>query len=164
LAVPKRKSSNVCAPAFAQAALLFALLRGRPRAQASKRGGLAAQLEDVLRYTSFLGAFAGVFVAVDEALATCFGNKKWASVLFVIGRVAGLSMLLCTVKRCVTYRVQDSCMSRAPQPPSESHVCDLRTSKWRAALAGAAAGPTILLTGCVRHHPAWKHELTVICG
>lgn len=60
-----------------QAALLFALLGRRKRSQPSARkGGPAQHLQDVLRYTSFLGAFAGVFVAVDEGLAACFGNKK----------------------------------------------------------------------------------------
>jgi enoyl-CoA hydratase/carnithine racemase len=34
------------------------------------------QVQDTLRYTAFLGAFAGVYVAVDEGLAALFGNKR----------------------------------------------------------------------------------------
>jgi hypothetical protein len=36
------------------------------------------QVKDTLRYTAFLGAFAGVYVAVDEGLAALFGNKRCA--------------------------------------------------------------------------------------
>jgi hypothetical protein len=36
------------------------------------------QVQDTLRYTAFLGAFAGVYVAVDEGLAALFGNKRCA--------------------------------------------------------------------------------------
>jgi hypothetical protein len=36
------------------------------------------QVRDTLRYTAFLGAFAGVYVAVDEGLAALFGNKRCA--------------------------------------------------------------------------------------
>lgn len=66
-----------------QAALLFALLARRRKAQQAKRGGLGAQLSDTLRYTTFLGTFAGVYVAVDEGLAALFGNKRCVTAAFL---------------------------------------------------------------------------------
>ncbi|CAL5223327.1 g5824 [Coccomyxa viridis] len=51
--------------------------------------------KDTLRYTGFLGAFAGVFVSVDEGLAAVFGperTKRWRA--FVAGALAGPAILL----------------------------------------------------------------------
>mmetsp|Transcript_5717 Transcript_5717/g.16345 ORF Transcript_5717/g.16345 Transcript_5717/m.16345 type:complete len:591 (+) Transcript_5717:231-2003(+) len=83
-------------------AFLFALVARRRKVQQARRGSLSAQWRDALRYTSFLGAFAGIYVSVDEGIAALFGNR--------------------------------------------------RTAGWRAAVAGAAAGPTILLTGPKTRH------------
>ncbi|CAL8462877.1 g2411 [Coccomyxa elongata] len=60
-------------------------------------------IADTLRYTGFLGAFAGIYVSVDEGIAALFGKE--------------------------------------------------RTARWRAFVAGALAGPSLLLTGPkTRHH------------
>ena len=87
------------------------------------------------RYTSFLGAFAGVYVAVDEGIAAMFGNKKWG---------ASSPLLLPVWAR----EQADACGLALPSTEHCAHrdrFC--RTSKWRAAVAGGAAAPTILLTG-----------------
>lgn len=83
-------------------AFVFALVARRRKAQQARRGNLRRQVQDTLRYTSFLGVFAGLYVSVDEGIAAIFGNR--------------------------------------------------RTSGWRAAVAGAVAGPAILLTGPKARH------------
>lgn len=49
------------------------------RSQNSESFVAGLQVRDTLRYTAFLGAFAGVYVAVDEGLAAFFGNKRCAA-------------------------------------------------------------------------------------
>ena len=46
----------------------------------------SVQVRDTLRYTAFLGAFAGVYVAVDEGLAALFGNERCAELLTLYRR------------------------------------------------------------------------------
>ena len=87
----------------------------------------SVQVRDTLRYTAFLGAFAGVYVAVDEGLAALFGNERCAELLTSYRRV--------------------SCGSSWVAAADERPDVTCSTSKWRAAAAGLAAGPTILLTG-----------------
>ena len=41
---------------------------------------LREMLKESLRYTAFLGTFAGVYVAVDEGIAALFGKRRCASV------------------------------------------------------------------------------------
>ena len=68
----------------AQVSQLFGLLlRGR---QQRKRGGptLVELLRETLRYTAFLGSFAGVFVAVDEGIASLFGKKRCCALILGI--------------------------------------------------------------------------------
>jgi hypothetical protein len=52
--------------------LSYLIKRKRPSAPTP----LPDMLSDTLRYTSFLGAFAGIFVAVDEGIAALFG-REW---------------------------------------------------------------------------------------
>lgn len=111
-----------------QAALLFALLARRRKAQQAKRGGLAAQVRDTLRYTAFLGAFAGVYVAVDESLAALFGNKRW-----VLPRAAVLHFGLLSQRK------------HAPCGCEQSGPCFSQDIK----VAGGSGGP-----GSRAHHPA----------
>ena len=54
--------------------LLFALILRRKRGNRSQ--SLSEVFQDTLRYTGFLGAFAGVFVSVDEGLAAVFGPER----------------------------------------------------------------------------------------
>ncbi|KAK9825197.1 hypothetical protein WJX81_006470 [Elliptochloris bilobata] len=83
--------------------LLFSLLNAARRRRKARLQSLQGMLKESLRYTAFLGSFAGVYVAVDEGIAALFGKQ--------------------------------------------------RSSDWRAFVAGAAAGPSILLTGPkARHH------------
>ncbi|KAL2503838.1 Mitochondrial import inner membrane translocase subunit Tim17/Tim22/Tim23 family protein [Abeliophyllum distichum] len=77
-------------------------LRRRRSLPSSKKVEMASISEDVilalketLRYGLFLGAFAGIFVSVDEIIAALGGHRrtaKWRSLL--AGAIAGPSMLL----------------------------------------------------------------------
>lgn len=60
---------------------MFALVARRRKVQQARRGSLSAQLRDTLRYTSFLGAFAGIYVSVEEGIAALFGNRRRATIL-----------------------------------------------------------------------------------
>ncbi|KAK9821013.1 hypothetical protein WJX74_000943 [Apatococcus lobatus] len=82
--------------------LLLAVISRRSRAKRSRSLLLSEAIADTRRYTTFLGAFVGVIVAVDEGLAALFGKQ--------------------------------------------------RTARWRALVAGLAAGPTLLLTGRKQRH------------
>ncbi len=53
---------------------LFGLILRRKRSTRSQ--SLSEVFQDTLRYTGFLGAFAGVFVSVDEGLAAVFGPER----------------------------------------------------------------------------------------
>lgn len=53
--------------------LLYYLMR---RKRPSAPTPLSEMLSDTLRYTGFLGAFAGLFVALDEGIAAVFGTKR----------------------------------------------------------------------------------------
>ena len=86
---------------------------------------LREMLKESLRYTAFLGSFAGVYVAVDEGTAALFGKRRCASVAF-----CAASTYCCNA-------------------PGVDAAVLLRTSHWRAFVAGAAAGPSVLLTGCL---------------
>ena len=86
---------------------------------------LREMLKESLRYTAFLGSFAGLYVAVDEGIAALFGKRRCASVVCCAART-----------RCCFVRTADPAVL-------------LRTSHWRAFVAGAAAGPSVLLTGCL---------------
>ena len=55
---------------------MFALVARRQKVQRARRGSLSSQLRDTMRYTSFLGAFAGIYVSVDEGIAALFGNRR----------------------------------------------------------------------------------------
>ena len=109
-------------------------LRRRRAAAAGARPGLAAVLEDTLRYAAFLGGFAGVFVAADEIIALLGGKKRWAA-RGCWELTWGLGAAACAA--C-------SAALLSPLHP--------RTSAWRALVAGAFAGPTILLTGSAETH------------
>eukprot|EP00899_Mesostigma_viride_P008767 jgi/Mesvir1/17892/Mv12962-RA.2 len=87
--------------------LVVVLLKRRKKAAAvnldKKAGALAAGVgKEVLRYGAFLASFSGLYVVVDELLATIFGRQ--------------------------------------------------RSDRWRSAIAGAAAGPCLLLTGAKSKH------------
>jgi hypothetical protein len=87
---------------------------------------LGDRLRDTARWAAFLGSFAGVFVAFDEGIAHVFGKARCNCNL--------------TCKTCFWTSVQKTnCHDR--------QLSFRRTAKWRAAAAGAAAGPTLLLTG-----------------
>ena len=53
---------------------LFALILRRKRGNRAQT--ISEVFQDTLRYTGFLGAFAGVFVSVDEGLAALFGPER----------------------------------------------------------------------------------------
>jgi len=53
---------------------IFALISARKRRTRSQ--SISEVFQDTLRYTGFLGAFAGVFVSVDEGLAALFGPER----------------------------------------------------------------------------------------
>ena len=72
------------------------------RARAGAPPALVSALTDTIRYASFLGAFAGTYVAVDEGLAAWLGKES--------------------------------------------------TAAWRAAAAGAAAAPSVLILGPKTRH------------
>jgi hypothetical protein len=54
--------------------ITFALISARKRSTRSQ--SISEVLKDTLRYTGFLGAFAGIFVTVDEGLAAVFGPER----------------------------------------------------------------------------------------
>ncbi|CAK0784870.1 hypothetical protein CVIRNUC_008075 [Coccomyxa viridis] len=73
--------------------IIFSLISARRRVKRPQP--ISEALQDTLRYTGFLGAFAGVFVSVDEGLAAIFGaerTKRWRA--FVAGALAGPAILL----------------------------------------------------------------------
>lgn len=53
---------------------IFSIISRRRRG--SRPQQLTDMLVDTLRYTGFLGAFAGIFVSVDEAIAVIFGKER----------------------------------------------------------------------------------------
>ena len=127
---------------------LFALVLRRKRSSRSQ--SLSEVFQDTLRYTGFLGAFAGVFVSVDEGLAAVFGPER-CSFSFVS------LQSICT---CGAHAfLWGTCMS------SDTFHVIPRTKRWRAFVAGALAGPAILLTGYALTH-AHKVALLQIraCG
>ena len=54
--------------------IIFSLISARRRVKRPQP--ISEVLQDTLRYTGFLGAFAGVFVSVDEGLAAMFGAER----------------------------------------------------------------------------------------
>lgn len=56
--------------------LLLAVISRRSRTKRSRSLSLSEAVADTQRYTTFLGAFAGVIVAVDEGIAACFGKQR----------------------------------------------------------------------------------------
>lgn len=54
---------------------IFSLILRRKRN--ARPSPLSEMYADTLRYTGFLGAFAGIFVTVDEGLAAIFGKERW---------------------------------------------------------------------------------------
>ena len=56
--------------------LLLAVISRRSRAKRSRSLSLSDAVADTRRYTTFLGAFAGVIVAVDEGIAALFGKQR----------------------------------------------------------------------------------------
>lgn len=54
--------------------ILFSLISARRRVKRPQP--ISEMLQDTLRYTGFLGAFAGIFVSVDEGLAAVFGAER----------------------------------------------------------------------------------------
>ena len=104
--------------------LLFSLLNAARRRRKARLQSLREMLKESLRYTAFLGSFAGVYVAVDEGIAALFGKRRCASVACGAASTG-----------CCGVCIADAAVL-------------LRTSHWRAFVAGAAAGPSVLLTGC----------------
>jgi hypothetical protein len=60
--------------------IIFALISARKRSTRSQ--SISEVFQDTLRYTGFLGAFAGIFVTVDEGLAAIFGAERCEFVTF----------------------------------------------------------------------------------
>lgn len=58
--------------------LLFSLLNAARRRRKARLQSLQDMLKESLRYTAFLGSFAGVYVAVDEGIAALFGKQRCA--------------------------------------------------------------------------------------
>ena len=56
--------------------LLFGILIRSRRRSRAKGLTLLEQLTDTLRYTAFLGSYAGVFVSLDEGIASVFGKQR----------------------------------------------------------------------------------------
>ena len=54
--------------------IIFALISARKRSTRSQ--SISEVFQDTLRYTGFLGAFAGIFVTVDEGLAAIFRPER----------------------------------------------------------------------------------------
>jgi len=83
------------------------------------------KLQDTARYAAFLATYSGTFVAVDEGIAALFGKRRFT--LF--------SGICCMATLC----------DRAQYKLIVHDIC--RTAAWRAYAAGAAAGPSLMLTG-----------------
>ena len=58
--------------------LLFSLLNAARRRRKARLQSLREMLKESLRYTAFLGSFAGLYVAVDEGIAALFGKQRCA--------------------------------------------------------------------------------------
>jgi len=58
--------------------LLFSLLNAARRRRKAQMQSLRDMLKESLRYTAFLGSFAGVYVAVDESIAALLGKRRCA--------------------------------------------------------------------------------------
>jgi hypothetical protein len=56
---------------------IFSIISRRRRV--GRHQQLLDMLADTLRYTGFLGAFAGIFVSVDEAIAAIFGKERYVT-------------------------------------------------------------------------------------
>jgi len=122
--------------------LLFSLLNAARRRRKAQMQSLRDMLKESLRYTAFLGSFAGVYVAVDESIAALLGKRRCAP------RTGALAQLLrCLLVAMVAVAAVWPADSKQPAH-SPTHLFQRRTSHWRAFVAGAAAGPSILLTGC----------------
>eukprot|EP00884_Botryococcus_braunii_P003174 jgi/Botrbrau1/12858/Bobra.0188s0001.1 len=75
--------------------LLLALLVKKRRQKRARARNVLAMARDTLRYTAFLGSFAGVYVCVDEGIAAVLGKKRTASWrAFAAGLTAGPTILL----------------------------------------------------------------------
>lgn len=75
--------------------LLLALLVKKRRQKRARARNVLAMARDTLRYTAFLGSFAGVSVCVDEGIAAVLGKKRTASWrAFAAGLAAGPTILL----------------------------------------------------------------------
>ena len=86
-----------------------------------------ALLHALIRYTAFLASVGGIYVAVDEGLATLLGKDRQ-------GEHGIYSPFL------------------PPMPGSIfASSCD-RTSRWRSLMAGAVAGQMLVLTGSKPRH------------
>ena len=57
--------------------LLLAVISRRSRARRSSSLSFSEAIADTRRYTTFLGAFSGVVVAVDEGIAALFGKQRY---------------------------------------------------------------------------------------
>ena len=117
---------------------LFALVLRRKRSTRSQ--SLSEVFQDTLRYTGFLGAFAGVFVSVDEGLAAVFGPERCCP-------------------PSVSLQLMATCRAYVILRRSLTDSITFRTKRWRAFVAGALAGPAILLTGYVQTH---EHEIALL--
>ena len=56
--------------------LLLAMISRRSRAKRTRSLSLSEALADTRRYTTFLAAFSGIIVAVDEGIAAVFGKQR----------------------------------------------------------------------------------------
>ncbi len=104
---------------------LFGLIMKWRKQQGARSLNFWSKLQDTARYAAFLATYSGTFVAVDEGIAALFGKRRFT--LF--------SGICCMATLC----------DRAQYKLIVHDIC--RTAAWRAYAAGAAAGPSLMLTG-----------------
>ncbi|POO03979.1 Transmembrane protein [Trema orientale] len=122
--------------------ILARLRRRKALASLRKEGvitnseAIVTALKETLRYGLFLGTFAGTFVSVDEIIGSLGGHRRHVP----------LHLLILWLDLYSFHRIMIMVMSLI-----WSSLL-YRTAKWRALLAGAIAGPSMLLTGLDTQH------------
>ncbi|WVZ20046.1 hypothetical protein V8G54_007368 [Vigna mungo] len=118
---------------------IFAILARLTRKKPPRKGievtnsdAIVEALKETLRYGLFLGTFAGTFVSTDEVIGALAGHRRH-----------GLSML------CFKVVVVWFC---GVEVVVIGFLLWFRTAKWRALVAGAVAGSSMLLTGLEDQH------------